>query len=140
MAKYQFPKKSYLTPKMYLVLVLKCTPSFNHSSKNGWTMTHFSFQLPKAWKRTVLKDMKKFFEHVPRDVKSYWISPDTPWNSKTVFMLLHMLQWYKKYHLGITLPTPVGLWGQTKSWANEKKLLTKVVRYVSVMKKICFLL
>ena len=48
----------------------------------------------------------------------------------------------EKYPLGITSwpPGPRGaplghLRGQTKSWSNEKKLLTKVVKYVSVMKK-----
>ena len=42
----------------------------------------------------------------------------------------------EKYHLGGLGASPGHLQGKTKSWPNEKKLLTKGFRYVSVMKKI----
>ena len=38
--------------------------------------------------QTILQDIKKSLEYVYWDVKIYWISPETLWNSTTLFMLV----------------------------------------------------
>ena len=43
-----------------------------------------------ALNQKLLQDIKKFFEDVHFDVKIYWISPATLWNSMTISSLTHI--------------------------------------------------
>ena len=52
------------------------------------TLNSENAQFLMALPQTVLQDGKKSFEYVHWDVKIYWISPETLWNSTTLFMLM----------------------------------------------------
>ena len=58
-----------------------------------WTLNVEKCRFSRVFNQTVLQGIKKSSGHVYWDVKSYWISYASLWNSTTVITLFPMLPW-----------------------------------------------